>query len=113
MKNHAHDATALPFVTTGNWNERHCFWSVNPSGNDFEDARMGKEYAHAYLEFESDNKAGSVLSIILDDMITAKDRSLVAKHFIYEIASALELALENPWFIEAVKNRRKKELPFI
>lgn len=114
MNCHAYDVTKLPFVTTRKGNERHCFWTVVPSsGSDVEDARKGKEYALSYLEFEANNKAGSILSIILDDMIKARDRSLVAKHFIYEIASALEVALENPWFIEAVRSKRKERRLFL
>jgi len=95
----------LPFVQTSLAGSGHSFWSVTSSGNEFTDAKLGREYAMAYLEFEATNKDGSILSTIFHHMQHV-EQGTIERHFLFTIASALETALENPWFIDALRYRK-------
>lgn len=107
----SYNVTDLPFVSADAENGRHSFWSTEPAADQLTAARLGREYALAYLEFEAGNRAGSVLGLVFHDMMRAGDNSLIARHFLYTIASALETALSNPWFVEALRRRHDASLP--
>lgn len=81
----------------------HCFWSVKSTGSEISDARIGRQYAMSYLEYEESNKGGSLLPLIIRDMC-GTEQCIIKQHFLLTLARALDMALQYPDFIDELQD---------
>jgi hypothetical protein len=105
-------STDLPFVTKRQMlNGRgYDFWSVSSTGNDLRNASLGREYCFEYLEFEAESLRagnGSILGLILEDMMSKMDRGAIARNFIYTLVDTFGWVIQHPAFFDELHFRRK------
>jgi len=81
------------------------FWNVEPPHDMVHGACLGRLYAINYLEYETANNGPRILCSILNDMATSGPLGPIEKNFIFTLSEALEVALKNPWFVDAIKMR--------
>jgi len=82
------------------------FWCVETPNDMVHGACLGRLYAINYFEFEAENDGPKILCSILKDMATSGPLGSIEKNFIFTVSEALEVALQNPWFVDAIKMRQ-------
>ncbi len=82
------------------------FWRVEAPHDMVHGACLGRLYAINYFEYETANDGPKILCSILKDMAASGPLGSIEKNFIFTVSEALEVALKNPWFVDAIKNRK-------
>ena len=95
----------LEFVSDPKDGTGRNFWTVEKPHDMVHGACLGRLYAINYLEFETANAGSSILCAILNDMATSGPLGPIEKNFLFTLSEALEVALKNPWFVDAIKLR--------